>query len=96
MSGFAFQKLNGGATTANKQLGELKAINQDLDEVIGELKEVNQDLDEVIGYLQAVLEASARPDIWRLARMFHPDAVLTPVQWSWHMFGGAPAGVPGR
>jgi len=74
MSGFAFQKLNGGQTTANKQLIELEKAN-------GKLAQVRDRVAELADYV-------SKPEIWKLARMFHPDAALTPVQWSWHMAGG--------
>lgn len=77
MSGFAFQKLNGGQTTANKQLNELE--------------EINEDLDGVIAVLESIEDSSIKPEIWKLAKMFHPDRELIPVQWAHRMETGSSA-----
>jgi|GEM_PF-3100116 len=89
MSGFAFQKLNGDQTTAHGQLKELEKANGKLDVALTRLAEVRDRVAELA-------ESVSKPEIWKLARMFHPDALLTPVQWVRHNLGGGTVSTDGK
>jgi len=89
MSGFAFQKLNGGVTTANKQLGQLEAAN-------AKLEGVKSRLDLLRTEVAALADYVSKPEIWKLARMFHPDATLTPVHWVRHQNGTGTISTDGK
>lgn len=66
--GIAFQKLNGGQTTANKSLEKLEDIDK-------QIIEQNKKLDDL-------KDLTVKPEIWRLAKLYSPDLDLEPVQFA--------------
>lgn len=81
MSGFAFQKLNGGQTTANKQLEALNSANT-------LLEEIEDNLLFVAGKIEKLENSIDKPEIWKMARMYAPNKELIPLQFTWRAFVG--------
>jgi len=82
MSGVAFQKLNNSGTTAQFTLDEIKNIKDLLSESIPLNQKFQVDLLKRIQSLHNTLNESLMPELYKLAKMYSPDKVLTPLQFS--------------
>jgi len=82
MAGVAFQKLNNSGTTAQFTLDEIKNIKDLLSESIPLNQKFQVDLLKRIQSLHNTLNESLMPELYKLAKMYSPDKVLTPLQFS--------------